>query len=113
MHKDNSTSVSSNIFCKNLNISDEFKKQVLSLFGVTPERLESAAQVNNWCAEHTNNRIMKIVDQIVGDCIIISAIYFKADWFFKFDKTQTALKKFEGVKQKVDMMSIKSQFDYF
>ena len=54
-------------------------------------KLEGVEQVNNWCREHTNGKISKILDSLCPDCkiVLLNAIYFKSDWEKKFKEEYT------------------------
>ena len=55
-------------------------------YDATSEQLKSAAQINEWCAKNTNNKISKIVDNIDQTImILINAVYFKAQWREPFE----------------------------
>ena len=74
--------------------------------------------INAWCAEKTNDRITKIVDDPLGEVImsLINALYFKSKWEFKFDKANTQSDDFtkaDNQKVKVNMMEQTKVFSYF
>ena len=55
---------------------------------------EAARQtINNWTAEQTRDRIRDLLQPGTVDAstrmVLTSAVYFKADWFSPFEKTQT------------------------
>ena len=53
---------------------------------------EAATQINNWCAEQTNNLIKEIVDASVmsqTELVIANAIYFNGKFSTPFDKNKT------------------------
>ena len=73
-------------------------------YDVTSEQLKSAAQINEWCAKNTNNKISKIVDNIDQTImILINAVYFKAQWREPFEPEFTNKELF-NYNQQVDMM---------
>ena len=47
--------------------------------------------INDWCNDHTNGMIPKILDDIDAETLtyLLNAIYFKADWSSKFDQKNT------------------------
>ncbi|CAL6019583.1 Serpin_1 [Hexamita inflata] len=116
LKKDASVAVASNIFDANiLGVNEDFKKLMLKQYDVVPEQLVSAAQVNGWCAKHTNNKVKEIMDDILGaETILISAIHFKAAWDFKFSPYMTHKRSFTGFSREseVDMMQITFKVDY-
>ncbi len=72
--------------------------------------------INKWCADNTAGRIPKILDRIPVDAVmyLINAVYFKGQWKFEFDKSDTRDEDFrlaDGSTTKVKMMS--QQTDLF
>ncbi|CAL6003007.1 Serpin_1 [Hexamita inflata] len=116
LKKDASVAVASNIFDANiLGLNEDFKKLMLKQYDVVPEQLVSAAQVNGWCAKHTNNKIKEMVDSVEGmETVLISAIHFKAAWDFKFNTYLTCKMPFNGFtkQSEVNMMNAKFKMDY-
>ena len=81
-------------------------------------RPDAAKIINAWCAEKTNDRITKIVDDPLDDAImfLINALYFKSKWKFKFDKADTQSDDFtkaDNQKVKVNMMEQNKVLSYF
>ncbi len=58
---------------------------------------ESLNTINSWCSKNTNGMIDKILDKIANNEVmfLINALYFKAPWKDKFNKTDTAPMTFE------------------
>ena len=55
--------------------------QIANKYKALSSKLISAQQVNQWCAEKTENKITKIIDSIEGiKMIVLNAIYFKSKW---------------------------------
>jgi len=74
--------------------------------------------INKWCATKTNNKIMKILDEIQDDAImyLINALYFKSQWKLPFDKKQTQNEAFfmeNGTQKNVPMMNQTEVFPYY
>jgi serine protease inhibitor len=69
--------------------TDFYNAEVKALdFG---DKTGSANTINSWVSAQTNNKIMKIIDQI-GDgarMYLINAIYFKSSWKTRFDAAKT------------------------
>ena len=88
VQKDQSVKLAADIFQKNIQMmKPDFKQLMQKTFKVVPESLLSAEQVNKWCATHTNDKITSIIEDINGvETILISAIHFKANWKYQFDK---------------------------
>lgn len=47
--------------------------------------------INGWIEDKTNGKIKDMLDQIPSDVLmyLINAVYFKADWQYQFDKSET------------------------
>ena len=90
--------------------------EIAKKYKALSSKLISVQQVNNWCAENTENKITKIIDSLDGiQMIILNAVYFKSSWKVKFDKTDTHKLEFHnsnGSLPKVDMMFVKEKFLY-
>ncbi|CAL5984955.1 Serpin_1 [Hexamita inflata] len=98
---DKSVALASNIFSKNIQgVNPAFSKLMKETFGFTPEKLKSAAQVNKWCAKHTDNRIDHLINNADFEAILLSAIHFKADWAVPFEARDTTQKEFSGFSAK-------------
>jgi len=74
--------------------------------------------INNWCAKKTNNKIVKILDEIPDNAImyLINALYFKSKWQFQFDAKNTKTDKFTiegGAQQNVAMMEQTTDLSYY
>ncbi len=71
--------------------------------------------INDWIANHTNNKIQSIVKELCMDTffVIANAIYFKGQFSEDFSNNDKML--FYGVKKdvKVDLMNIENSFNYF
>ncbi len=73
--------------------------------------------INQWCADQTNGRIDKMLDQIpeMARMYLLNALYFKGIWNAKFEKKNTSKSDFtnsDGSKKKVDMMKQEHLFPY-
>lgn len=74
-------------------------------------------RINQWCSEHTDGMIPKIIDQVDADAVsyIMNAIYFNGTWTDKFDKRQTKLENFQGYTRdikKAQMMHRNDKYQY-
>ena len=72
-------------------------------------KLEGVEQVNDWCREHTNGKITKLIDSLSPDIqiVLLNAIYFYSDWENQFEKKYTKKKNFKNADEsisQVDMM---------
>lgn len=79
----------------------------------------SAAAINSWVADKTNNKVPEIIPvNAIGELtrlILVNAVYFKGDWMRKFIETSTRPDDFhvsatETVK--VPMMYVNEEFYY-
>lgn len=55
-------------------------------------RTYAADRINEWAAEHTENKIKKVVSEsdLIGALLVLTnAIYFKGDWLIPFDESRT------------------------
>ncbi|MFA6402900.1 MAG: serpin family protein [Salinivirgaceae bacterium] len=76
-------------------IKDSYKNLVAEYFDAQVSALDfadpaSVDVINNWIEEKTHDRIQDMLDTISPDAImyLINAIYFKADWKYKFDRDE-------------------------
>ena len=72
--------------------------------------------INNWCSEHTNGKITKIIDKLGPNSVMVlaHALYFNAPWLNPFDGSATAKADFNGSvgKSQVDMMVRRGYMNY-
>ncbi|KAJ8681833.1 hypothetical protein QAD02_017625 [Eretmocerus hayati] len=80
---------------------------------------ESAASVNKWVEDNTNNKIHEIVraDDINTDTrlLLLNAVYFKGNWAKKFNEKFTEIMPFntdEKTQKNVSTMFMSSKFKY-
>ncbi|MCL2726925.1 MAG: serpin family protein [Bacteroidales bacterium] len=82
-------------------------------------RPDAAEIINKWCAEKTKNRIETIIDDPIGEDVImylINALYFKSKWQFEFDKKDTKQDDFtkaDGQKVRINMMEQTTALPYY
>ncbi|CRK96981.1 CLUMA_CG010343, isoform A [Clunio marinus] len=83
------------------------------------ENVQSAATINGWVEDHTNNKIKDLVkpDTLDSDTrmVLVNAIYFKGFWEHQFKPSQTFKAPFYLNDQdtaNVDFMKIKEHFKY-
>lgn len=67
---------------------------------VTPLDFSNSASVdviNSWVKDKTNQLIPKIIDEIPADAVmyLINAVYFKGQWKYQFEKSNTKPKPFQ------------------
>lgn len=102
---------------KELTVYPSFKDTLKKYFNARAEALDfgdpaTVDIINNWVEEQTYGRIDQIVKEIPDYVVmyLINAIYFKADWLYKFDKEKTKPEPFnldEGSTVEVEMMNQK------
>ena len=73
--------------------------------------------INNWCKDHTNELIPKILDEVKPEMLayLLNALYFKSQWKEKFQKDRTSEEAFtnaSGNKGKVTMMKQEKAHSY-
>ena len=83
------------------------------------QAVQSAAAINQWVGEQTNNKIQKIITpESLGPLtklVLVNAIYFKGDWEVKFDKSKTSKGDFHVSPTKTvktDMMFCNEEYGY-
>ena len=104
----------SNWYDKELTIRNSFKQILLDYYNadVYPADFNNPTtkdEINNWIEGKTNGKIRDMLDQIPPDAVmyLINAIYLKATWQYKFDKSKTTKKPFflaNGNTVQTDMM---------
>lgn len=78
----------------------------------------SKDQINQWCANKTNNKIPEIIENISDDMVmyLINAVYFKGIWKYRFLKENTQSDYFHtdnNQKKEVQMMVQENNFPYY
>jgi serpin B len=126
-YSSNSLTVSNSIWIKqDYKIKADFQNRIQTnyfadVFNVNfADRFMSAAKINKWTAQKTNNLIKDIISEgsITSSTklIIINAIYFKDKWDREFDKDMTKKNDFYGMNNdtvKIDFMHETSEYKYF
>lgn len=81
---------------RNIEIIKAISAQIAEMYKAEVAQLRNEAQVNQWCAKNTNNKITKIIDTIKHNTmmILLNAVYFKSKWLYQFDKRRTTVKPF-------------------
>ncbi len=76
----------------------------------------TAREINNWCSEHTNGKIEKIVEEINPSTVmmLVNALYFNGSWVKAFNPELTRDDVFKGADGEVTvpMMFMKDKFNY-
>ena len=72
------------------------------------ENKKSAKEINNWVDDNTNGKIKNIISSLSAQTrlVITNAIYFKGEWKYEFDKSDTKDMMFKNPtgENEVDMM---------
>lgn len=81
------------------------------------DRPDAVTIINNWVSDKTNNLIDKIIERITNQTVMIllNAIYFKGEWRYEFDKSETTSLPFHlenGQQITVPTMRQASTFNY-
>lgn len=110
---------------KNFSLKRSFKDVATNSFGSEAQTLDfsqntqSAATINGWVEEHTNNKIKNLIaPSSLNDntrMVLVNAIYFKGLWANQFDPEDTFKAPFHLNDQEttqVDFMKIKEHFKY-
>jgi len=74
-------------------MSNDYKATVDGLDFSGPSALTT---INKWANDNTAGKIPKVLDEISGDAVmfIMNALYFKGDWSYQFDKSETRERPF-------------------
>jgi serpin B len=74
-------------------MSNDFDAQIQGLDFDHPSALTT---INQWANDNTFGKIPKVLDEISGNAVmfLMNALYFKGDWSYQFDKTQTEPRPF-------------------
>ncbi|WP_338470728.1 serpin family protein [Niallia sp. XMNu-256] len=79
---------------------------------------QSPKMINDWVKDQTNGKIEQLVDSPLDPdlvTILINAIYFKGDWKYKFDESQTEDRPFylaDGTIKNTPLMSVHEKLAY-
>ena len=78
----------------------------------------SPKMINNWVKDKTNGKIGEIVESPLDPdlvTVLINAIYFKGDWKYEFDKSQTEDRPFysaDGTTKSIPLMTLHEKLAY-
>jgi serine protease inhibitor len=74
-------------------MSTDFDAEVAGLDFSLPSALTT---INKWASDNTNGKIPEVLDNISPDAVmfLMNALYFKGDWSYQFDKSQTSDRPF-------------------
>ena len=91
-----------------------YDAEVASLNFSSPAAVET---INNWVANKTNDKILKIIEQLSPNdrMILLNAIYFNGIWSKKFDENGTQVRDFykaDGSVLPIPMMNKEDKLNY-
>jgi len=71
----------------------DYKAEIEALDFTLPSALTT---INKWASDNTNGKIPKVLDEISPQAVmfLMNALYFKGDWSYQFDKSQTSDRPF-------------------
>ena len=74
-------------------MSNDFDAEIQGLDFSLPSAVNT---INQWASANTFGKIPKVIDEISEDAVmfLLNALYFKGDWSYQFDKSQTELRPF-------------------
>ena len=108
---------------ENYHFQDEFAQNNRDYFNAEIQEIdiydsESPKMINQWVKEKTNGKIEEIVDSPLDPdlvTVLINAIYFKGDWKYEFDESQTEDRMFylkDGSTKDVPLMRLEEKLAY-
>ncbi|NHE55480.1 serpin family protein [Cyclobacterium plantarum] len=89
-------------------LRESYGAELASLDMANPQ---AADIINRWIETNTEGLIKDMLDQVPASAVmyLVNAIYFKADWKYRFDESQTKKAPFttsDGAEVQVDMMQL-------
>jgi serine protease inhibitor len=82
-------------------VKQPFLNTINNDFKATVEGLDFAAAsalttINKWASDNTAGKVPEVLDEISADAVmfIMNALYFKGDWSYQFDKSETQDRSF-------------------
>ena len=108
---------------ENYHFQDDFAKNNRDYYNAEIQEIdifdsESPKMINQWVKEKTNGKIEEIIDSPLDPdlvTVLINAIYFKGDWKYEFDESQTEDRPFylkDGSTKDVPLMSLEEKLAY-
>ncbi len=105
---------------KNNKVKKEFEQTVRDLFKAEVGSLDFTSEktrgiINNWCSEHTDGMIPKIIDNVEPDAVayIMNAIYFNGSWTDKFNAKETKQERFRGYTRDIKNVNMMHRNDEY
>ncbi|VDP36955.1 unnamed protein product [Soboliphyme baturini] len=114
------------LYCQlGFNILEAFDEDLKKYFNSSIQSVdfgkndEASIEINKWISDVTHGRIDNLVSSnffnALTRLVIVNAVYFKANWHFKFNPEDTIKKTFfvsQSKQKQVDMMHRQGQFLY-
>ena len=107
---------------KGVTLKDEYVYDMNVYYGAEVSSMDFSDQstllyINNWCMEHTNGLIPKIIEKIdpLASAMLLNAIYFDAPWANNFDENNTKNLRFnkeDGSSKILPLMCQTNSFAY-
>ena len=87
-----------------------------AILDMTAKNDEARKTINDWVSDNTNGKILDLLEKLDPETrmVLTNAVYFNAEWLYKFDKKATTQEKFtDGNKvSEVQMMKISRNYSY-
>ena len=103
---------------KTFDMVEKYKNDMKTAFKCQMQSLDyknnadrSKTIINDWVASCTNGKIKNLFSDMDPDtaCVLVSCIYFKADWYEKFKSYKTRDAKFYCTEEKTSMVKMMTQ----
>lgn len=93
------------------NTKADYRELLAQKFNALCKGLIGVDQINSWISEATRGKLNNTLSSLDPStiCVLISVLYFKANWMYQFDKSKTTPNSFcslSGKKYNVPMMSL-------
>lgn len=98
-------------------ISPSFRDLITTRYGGELFQAQSVSPINAWVAEKTEGKIQELLQDLdpTTACVLLNAIYFKANWAYQFKETSTRPEPFflpDGNRVTVAMMHQSNDFHF-
>ena len=108
---------------ENYHFQTEFAENTKNYFNAEIKEIDiqdaqSPDMINRWVKERTNGKIEEMVDSPLDPDLVsmlINAIYFKGNWKYEFDKSQTEERPFyleDGTTKNIPLMTLHEKLAY-
>lgn len=99
--------------------SEEYKALVADKYYAEAKAVDNSKaveEINNWCAEKTNDKISQIISDSDFLACLINAVYFNGKWAYEFSESNTFKEVFtdrNGAEKEIDFMHQTEEFNYY